>query len=104
MPTPNPGPYLSTLGLTFDAQLLSVSCPGRRACHAVGWGLDSTADFVMIDERFDGASWQLETIPFGSGIPEVGGVSCPTGSSAWPSATISSTGIQGTTLAAKWTP
>ena len=104
MPTPNPGPYLSTFGLTFDAQLLSVSCPGRRACHAVGWGLNSTADFVMIDERFDGASWHLETIPFGSGIPEVGGVSCPNRLFCMAVGHHFINGIQGTTLAAKWTP
>ena len=105
MPTPNPGPFLSVFGLIFHAQLFSVSCPGRPACHAVGNGLDSTGDLVLIDERFDGASWQLESIPYSGGIPHLAGVSCPSRlfcMAVGHNEDIN--GLQGATLAAKWTP
>jgi hypothetical protein len=102
MPTPNPGPYLSPFGLVFDAQLSSVSCPTRRACHAVGYGLDSAAGGVVIDERFDGASWQLESIPVGSGQLE--DVSCPSRIFCMAVGKTAINSFAGTTLAAKWTP
>ena len=105
MSTPNPGPYLSAFGLTFNAQLFSVSCSGRRACHAVGSGAGSTGDFVVIGERFDGASWQLETIPYSGGIPHLAGVSCPSRlfcMAVGHNEDIN--GLQGATAAAKWTP
>lgn len=105
MPTPNPGPFLSVFGLIFQAQLFSVSCPGRSACHAVGNGLDSTGDLVLIDERFDGASWQLESIPYSGGIPHLDGVSCPSRlfcMAVGHNEDIN--GLQGATAAAKWTP
>jgi hypothetical protein len=101
MPTPNPGPYLSPFGLIFDAQLSSVSCPARRACHALGDGLDSAADSVVFDERFDGASWHLESIPVGSALSDV---SCR---SRIFCVAVGKTAINlftGTTLAVKWTP
>ena len=41
--------------------LVGVSCPGRRACHAVGGRV--VANQCTFAERFDGASWQLESIP-----------------------------------------
>ena len=105
MSTPNPGPYLSSFGLVFNGQLFSVSCPGQRACHAVGYGLDSTGELVLIGERFDGASWQLETIPHSGGIPHLAGVSCPSRffcMAVGHNEEIN--GLQDATAAAKWTP
>jgi hypothetical protein len=101
MSTPNPEPFLTPFGLVTDAHLLSVSCPGERACHAFGYGQNSTGDFILIDERFDGVSWQLETIPYGSGVPEPGGISCP---NRFFCMAVVHNFTEGTTLAAKWTP
>jgi hypothetical protein len=65
----------------------------------------SAGDFIAIAERFDGASWQLESIPNANGlpIPVLAGVSCPSrlfciavGSSNFR--------LAGDTLGAKWTP
>jgi hypothetical protein len=100
MPTPNPGPFLSPFGLIFQADLSSVSCPGRRACHAVGYGRDSTGDLVVIGERFDGANWQLESIPVTSPLADV---SCPSRLFCMAVGRVDN-GVQGTTEAAKWTP
>ena len=75
MPTPNP---TQPPGSGVNAQLFGVSCPGRRACHAVGTGVGSAGDFIAIAERFDGASWQLESIPTRRPeVPTLRDVSCP---------------------------
>ena len=67
-----------------QCQLSGTTGVSRRRLWA---GL--TGDFVLIDERFDGASWQLETIPLRQRDPGSRPASpVRTGSSAWPSATI----------------
>ena len=65
LPTPNGDPYPGIQGPAFNTALNAVSCTGRQACHAVGYGQLSTGGQRAIDERFDGASWQLESIPTG---------------------------------------
>jgi hypothetical protein len=103
MPTPNtPGP--PDVGNLFD-----VSCPGVRACHAVGEGWDVTDHQpIAIGERYDGASWQLETIPNpDSGEdPHLAGVSCPNRLFCMAVGYDSNTapGAIFETVAAKWTP
>lgn len=107
MPTPNPGPFMSPFGPAFNAGLGSVSCAGRRACHAVGFGQGSTGDFLVFGERFDGASWQLESIPVGpgGGGPSVlAEISCPSRIFCMAVGNTPINSIAGTTLAAKWTP
>jgi hypothetical protein len=100
MPTPNP---TQPPGSGLSAQLFGVSCPGRRACHAVGTGVGSAGDFIAIVERFDGASWQLESIPTdGLERPTLRDVSCP--SRLFCMAVGGSGGFSGGTLAAKRTP
>jgi hypothetical protein len=103
MPTPNGEPYQGSQGPIFNTQLKAVSCPGRRACHAVGYGQLSTGGQRAIDERFDGASWQLEAIPIGDQSPA--DVSCPSRlfCMAVGQIFIISTGSEAT-AAAKWTP
>lgn len=68
-PTPNP--------VGAFAALTGVSCPGRRACVAVGPDAPSVAPFA---ERWDGRAWQLEPVlsPPGGGLSSLQAVSCPT--------------------------
>jgi hypothetical protein len=75
-----------------------------RACHAVGDGYVSTGE-IAIAERFDGASWQLETIPYPySGSPHLAGVSCPSRLFCMAVGSVFGA-VQFTgTVAAKWTP
>ncbi len=100
MPTPTLGPGPS--GRPF-ADLFDVSCPGPRACHAVGDGFDSTGE-IVIAERFDGARWKLESVPYpSSGDRLLVGVSCP--SRRFCMAVGSDfAGYHGGTVAATWTP
>jgi hypothetical protein len=100
MPTPNGEPYQGSQGPVFNTALNAVSCPARRACHAVGYGQLPTGDSRTIDERFDGASWHLETIPGGADQ----GVSCPSRFFCMAVGHGPPNGAQGTTGAAKWTP
>ena len=99
MPTPNPQSSLFAF-----AQLLGISCPGRSVCHAVGIG-DVAGSPGLIAERFDGASWQLESIPFGGGnsFPFLAGVSCPSRLFCMAVGGFNLS-FSGGTLAAKWTP
>ena len=106
MPTPNPTPppFLRPFGT-----LRGVSCSGRRACHAIGDGFGSTGEHVVIAERFDGVSWQLDSFPTVD-VPGPGGflgVSCPSRRfcmtvGGWGQLLVH--GYIGGTLAAKWTP
>jgi hypothetical protein len=76
MPTPNQTPPPQAQS---NSELEGVSCPGRRACHAVGdaYGVDPSG-FRAIAEGFDGASWQLESTPStGKSDSPLTGVSCP---------------------------
>ena len=102
MPTPNQTPPPQ---VQVNSELDGVSCPGRRACHAVGdgYGVDpsGTAAFRPIAEGFDGASWQLESTPSTGGDTRLSGVSCPNRSFCM---AVGSTGDPVATLAAKWTP
>ena len=106
MPTPNQTPPPQGL---VNSELGGVSCPGRRACHAVGdaFGVDPSG-FRAIAERFDGASWQLESTPStGRSDSPLSGVSCPSRHFCM---AVGSTGDFSTgdfpvaTLASKWTP
>jgi hypothetical protein len=98
MPTPNPQSSVFAF-----AQLLGVSCPGRRVCHAVGNG-SGPADPTPIAERFDGASWQLESIPNANlPFPFLAGVSCPSRLFCMAVGGYNLSFFGGT-LAAKWTP
>jgi hypothetical protein len=83
-----------------QGQLLAVSCPARRACHAVG-----NSD-PPIAERFDGASWQLEAIPapaFPFPFRFLAGVSCPDRTFCM---AVGGSNLRffGGALSAKWTP
>jgi hypothetical protein len=103
MPTPNGEPYQGSQSPVFNTQLRAVSCPGRQACHAVGYGQLSTGGQRAIDERFDGASWQLESIPIGEQSPA--DVSCPSRlfCMAVGQIFVLSTSSEAT-VASKWTP
>jgi hypothetical protein len=54
----------------------------------------------VIGERFDGANWQLESIPVTSPLADV---SCPSRLFCM-AVGRADNGVQGTTEAAKWTP
>jgi hypothetical protein len=84
-----------------NSQLSDVSCPGRRACHAVGVGLGADGTRALA-ERFDGASWQLESTPSTGGDTRLAGVSCPSRFFCMALGQVSAPG--GGTLAEKWTP
>ena len=103
MPTPNPTPRP---GSRPFATLDGVSCSGRRACHAVGDAFDSTGE-IVIAERFDGASWQLESFPNFHLPASMPGVSCPSrlfcmAVGGWRD--LLAHELLGGILAAKWTP
>jgi hypothetical protein len=86
-------------------QLLGVSCPGRGACHAGGNGSGSNG-VVPIAERFDAASWQLESIPDANpNLPSqaFAGVSCPSRLFCLAAGGYN-VRFSGGTLAAKWLP
>jgi hypothetical protein len=108
MPTPNPPPPASGRP---DVNLDDVSCPTLRDCHAVGDGYDSTGQIVFA-ERFDGASWQLESIPTEGYVnvnPRLPGLSCPSrlfcmAVGGWNTGLRPHMPTVGGTLAAKWTP
>jgi hypothetical protein len=103
MPSPNQTPPPQA---QVNSELVGVSCPGRRACHAVGdgYGVDPSgaAAFRPIAEGFDGASWQLESTPSTSGDTRLTGVSCP--SRFFCMAVGGTDDLPVRTLAAKWTP
>jgi hypothetical protein len=93
LPPPSTGVPQSLLG--------AVSCPTLALCRAVG-NSTSAAGRVPIAERFDGTSWQYESIP-ARPDPSLAGVSCP--SRFFCMAVGSYTpGEVGATLSAKWTP
>ena len=107
MPTP------TTPGRPANADaipsLYDVSCPRVRMCQAVGQDWDATKNqAIPIGERFDGASWHLETIPNpgSGGAPVLPDVSCPSRffCMAVGSATNTAPGVLYGTVAAKWTP
>ena len=108
MPTPNPPPPASGRP---EVNLNDVSCTTQRACHAVGEGFDSTGQIVF-GERFDGARWQLESIPtegYANVNPRLLGVSCPSrlfcmAIGDWDTGLRPHMPTIGGTLAAKWTP
>jgi hypothetical protein len=85
------------LGNLTGIQLIAVSCSAHRACHATGNGL--------LAARFDGASWQLESVPFPPTVsfPFLAGVSCP---SRFFCMAVGGHSLHftGGTLAARWTP
>jgi hypothetical protein len=89
LPTPSPPP-------PAFSPLHAVSCPSLVLCRAVGpppW-------------RFDGTSWQLESIPAAPQqlpISFLGGISCPTRSVCMAVGTGGISQFAGTT-SAKWTP
>jgi hypothetical protein len=102
MPTPNPTPQP---GSRVFADLFDVSCPGRQACHAVGEGFTSGGQ-IAIAERFDGRSWQLESIPYpySGSSPSLADVSCPSRLFCMAVGSDFAGLFHAFTLAAKWTP
>ena len=87
---PGPGSGLST-----------VDCPVAGFCQATGnWGSG------LIDERFDGTSWQVEGIPTpGTPNPSLADVSCPSRFFCMAVGSKREAQFQTvSTLAAKWTP
>jgi hypothetical protein len=74
--TPNPAG-------TVEAWLLGVSCSSATACTAVGGAITGTpGSLVPLAERWDGASWTIESMPSSDGrAPELTSVSCPAASS-----------------------
>jgi hypothetical protein len=85
------------------SRLAAVSCPTLVLCRAIGTALD---DFTQIAERFDGTSWQLESIPLavsGGPRPSLTSVSCP---SRFFCMTVGNASFRSTgrPLSAKWTP
>jgi hypothetical protein len=96
MPTPNLPPS------QLSPELSGVSCPGLRACHAVGTEFSDHP--TAIAQRFDGARWQLEGFPTnGLQNPWLVDVSCPSRFFCM-AAGFNFDGAIGTTVAAKWTP
>jgi hypothetical protein len=71
-PTPNPPEAQSS---AFGA----VSCSGPDACTAVGDYEDSAGTFLNLAERWNGATWTVQTTPDPKGAQssELTGVSCP---------------------------
>ena len=60
---------------------------------------------IVIAERFDGASWQLESIPYPySGSPHLAGVSCPSRLFCMAVGLFGAINGSAGTVAAKWTP
>ena len=61
-----------------QVSLSAVSCPGRRACTAVGF-FDFTAVSTLA-ERWDGSTWEIQPTPnaAGASFSHLSGVSCPT--------------------------
>jgi hypothetical protein len=66
------------LDATFTAALESVSCPGARACTAVGTFVDTTGTQVPVAESWNGVSWKVERtpVPQGALATALFGVSC----------------------------
>jgi hypothetical protein len=87
LPPPSTGVPQSLLG--------AVSCPTLALCRAVGYSTSATGA-VAIAERFDGTSWQLESIPARGSLA---GVSCP---SRFFCMAVGGSGDRA--LSAKWTP
>ena len=93
LPPPSTGVPQSLLG--------AVSCPTLALCRAVG-NSTSAAGRVPIAERFDGTSWQYESIPRPGPDPSLAGVSCP--SRFFCMAVGRYVPSSGLALSAKWTP
>ncbi len=94
LPPPSPGVSRSVLE--------AVSCPTLALCRAIG---DSTSapGAVPIAERFDGTSWQYESIPRPGPDPSLADVSCPSRFFCMAVGRYNPI-LSGRTLSAKWTP
>jgi hypothetical protein len=70
-------PLLNTFALQ-SATLSGLSCSGKDACTAVGFGSNGTAG-VNMAERWNGSGWQEQTVPAPAGVQTFGlsSVSCP---------------------------
>jgi hypothetical protein len=80
IPTPI-GPPLPTIpggGPVPESQLNGVSCTSTTACIAVGSFVDSAGRGAPLVERWDGASWSIQTTPTPPGVSDsmLWGVSC----------------------------
>jgi hypothetical protein len=61
-----------------SSQLQGVSCPAVSACAAVGDDLNSSGHLVTLAERWNGATWAIQSTPNPSGATssQLQGVSC----------------------------
>jgi hypothetical protein len=59
-------------------QLAGVSCPGTRACTAVGFFTNASGLDDMLAERWDGIRWSIEpiSVPSGTTSNSLAGISC----------------------------
>ncbi len=94
--TPNPAPLAERwngFGWTIQktpapaganrAFLLSVSCPSRTSCFAVGFAEGTSGKQKTLAEHWNGKTWQLQVTPDPAGKQgiELGSVSCASASS-----------------------
>jgi hypothetical protein len=70
---PTPGPPAGALAITLRA----ASCTAPSACTAVGDYFDSSDNFRLLAERWDGTRWSVQQMPANQ-IGGLSGVSCVT--------------------------
>jgi hypothetical protein len=72
------------LALNETAGLLSVTCPSRSDCWAVGGRAGADGVFSTLAQRWDGSAWRAVTSPSRpSGHSELVGVACSTAARCW---------------------
>ena len=97
LPIPNPpGAAVSTL--------LGLSCTSSSACTAVGAYIDSSSTSHAFAERWDGATWSVQSIPEppGSQNTFLNAVSCSSASSCTAVGTFGDSSGAGVALAERW--
>ena len=95
--TPNP----TGLGIT---SLSGVSCTSSAACTAVGYFITKAEVQLTLAERWNGASWTIQTSPDASGGRGsiLAGVSCPAASACTAVGAFTSRPVAEATLAEGW--
>jgi hypothetical protein len=97
--TPNPA------GTSSDNELLGVSCPGARACTAVGYyDTPSRRATDGLAERWNGSTWAVQTLPKPTGARSyrMFGVSCPSTSACTAVGSYRNSSKMVVTLAQRW--